>query len=51
VGGLWVESLDALATGDPGVQQAAADLLSDEGNSIDLTRSPIWNAQAHVGVG
>jgi hypothetical protein len=45
---LWVESLDALASEDPAVQQAAADLLADEGNFIDLARSPIWIAQEHV---
>ena len=45
---LWVESLDALASEDPAVQQAAAELLADEGNFIDLARSPIWIAQEHV---
>ena len=48
---LWVESLDALASEDPAVQQAAADLLEDEGNFIDLVRSPIWIAHEHVVVG
>jgi EthD domain len=44
---LWVETLDALASEDPAVQ-AAADLLADEANFIDLARSPIWIAQEHV---
>ena len=45
---LWVETLDALASEDPAVQAAAADLLADEANFIDLARSPIWIAQEHV---
>jgi uncharacterized protein (TIGR02118 family) len=45
---LWVESLAALASEDPAVQQAAADLLADEGNFIDVANSPIWIAQEHV---
>ena len=48
---LWVESLDALASEDPAVQQAAADLLEDEGNFIDRSKSPIWIAEEHVVVG
>jgi uncharacterized protein (TIGR02118 family) len=48
---LWFESLDALTSKDPAVQQAAGDLLSDERNFIDLARSPIWVAQEHVVVG
>ena len=45
---LWVETLDVLASEDPAVQAAAADLLADEANFIDLARSPIWIAQEHV---
>ncbi len=48
---IWVETLDALASEDPAVQQAAADLLADEGNFIDLARSPIWIAQENVVIG
>ena len=33
---------------DPAVQQAAADLLADEGKFIDLAQSPIWIAQENV---
>ena len=45
---IWVESLDGLACDDPAVQQAAADLLADEGNFIDLVNPPIWLAEEHV---
>ena len=37
---IWFDSLDALGSEDPAVQQAAADLLADEGNFIDLAQSP-----------
>ena len=30
------------------MQQAAADLLADEGNFIDLAQSPLWIAQENV---
>jgi len=42
---LWFESMDALASEDPAVQQAAADLLNDERNFIDVPNSPLWLAQ------
>jgi uncharacterized protein (TIGR02118 family) len=45
---IWVESLAALSSEDPAVQQAAADLLADEGNFIDLAQSPLWIAQENV---
>jgi len=45
---IWIESLEGLASEDPAVQQAAADLLADEGKFIDLAQSPIWIAQENV---
>ena len=30
------------------MQQAAADLLADEGNFIDLAQSPLWIAKQNV---
>ena len=45
---IWFDSLDALGSEDPAVQQAAADLLADEGNFIDLAQSPLWIAQENV---
>ena len=51
VAGLSVESLGALTGEDRAVQRAAADLLSDDGIFVDLTRSPIWIEQAHVVAG
>jgi uncharacterized protein (TIGR02118 family) len=44
---LWVESVEAMASRDPAAQQAAADLLEDERNFIDLQASPIWIAEEH----
>jgi uncharacterized protein (TIGR02118 family) len=41
---LWFESLDALGSEDPAVQQAQVDLLEDERNFIDLASSPLWFA-------
>jgi uncharacterized protein (TIGR02118 family) len=48
---LWFDSLDDIASDDPAVQRAAAELLADERNFIDLPRSPMWIAQEHVIVG
>jgi uncharacterized protein (TIGR02118 family) len=48
---IWVETLDALTSEDPLVQQAAADLLADEANFIDLAQSPLWIAQENFVVG
>ena len=45
---IWFETLEALSSEDPAVQQAAADLLADEGNFIDLAQSPLWIAQENV---
>jgi hypothetical protein len=30
------------------VQEAAADLLADEGNFIDLAQSPLWITQENI---
>lgn len=48
---LWFDSLEALGSADPVAQQAAADLLADERNFIDLPNSPMWVAEEHVIVG
>jgi len=48
---LWFESLDTLGGDNPAKQQAAAELLADERNFIDLPNSPMWFAQEHVVVG
>jgi uncharacterized protein (TIGR02118 family) len=48
---IWIESLDAMGSEDPAVQKAMADLLTDEGNFIDLAHSPLWIAQENVVVG
>lgn len=45
---IWFESLESMGSDDPAVQQAAADLLADEGNFIDLAQSPLWIAQENV---
>ncbi len=45
---IWFETLEALSSEDPAVQQAAADLLADEGNFIDLAQSPLWIAQENA---
>jgi uncharacterized protein (TIGR02118 family) len=45
---IWFETLDSMGGDDPAVQQAAADLLADEGNFIDLAQSPLWIAQENV---
>lgn len=46
---LWWDSPEALAAGSstPEGQQAAAELLEDEGRFIDLANSPLWIAQEH----
>lgn len=45
---LWFDSLDALGSNDPAVQQASADLFEDEKNFIDHPNSPMWIAQENV---
>ena len=39
---LWFDSLDDLTSDDEAVRAAAAELLADERNFIDLERSPMW---------
>jgi uncharacterized protein (TIGR02118 family) len=48
---LWVESVEAMGSTDPAARQAAADLLADERNFIDLEASPIWVAEEHPVIG
>jgi EthD domain len=38
---LWFETLDALASKNPAVPQASADVLADAAKFIDMERSPI----------
>ncbi len=44
---LWFDNLDTLGTDDETRKQASAELLADERNFIDLSRSPMWIAQEH----
>lgn len=48
---LWFDSLDALGGDDPAKRQAAAEMLADERNLIDLPNSPMWFSEEHVVVG
>ncbi|MDY7105968.1 MAG: EthD domain-containing protein [Actinomycetota bacterium] len=43
---LWFDDLSALGGGE-GAKQAAAELLADERNFIDLSRSPMWMSEEH----
>jgi uncharacterized protein (TIGR02118 family) len=47
---LWWNSLDDViaAISTPAGQQAAAELLEDERQFIDLERSPLWIGEEHV---
>jgi len=45
---VWFDSLDALGSTDPAVQQASADLLADEANFIDLAQSPLWITEENI---
>lgn len=48
---LWFDDLAAMASDDPDVVRASAELLEDERNFIDLSASPIWLAEEHPVVG
>jgi uncharacterized protein (TIGR02118 family) len=50
---LWWDSVEALAAtfGDEAGRTAAAELLADEAEFIDLERSAVWLAEEHVVVG
>jgi uncharacterized protein (TIGR02118 family) len=47
---IWIDSLDSLRTDEP-AKKAAAELLADERNFIDLSQSPMWIADEHVFIG
>jgi uncharacterized protein (TIGR02118 family) len=45
---IWVDSVDDFRTGrDEASRQAAAELLADERNFIDLPNSPMWLGVEH----
>ena len=44
---LWFDSLDVLGGDDDARRQAAAELLEDERNFIDLPNSPMWLSTEH----
>lgn len=45
---VWVDSVEAFrAGGDEAARRAAAELLADERNFIDLERSPMWLGAEH----
>jgi hypothetical protein len=49
----WFESIDSIQASlgnDPG-RKAAAELLADERNFIDLANSPLWMGDEHEIVG
>lgn len=48
---LWFDSLESIRSDDPARQKAAAELLADERNFIDLPNSPMWFAREHLIVG
>ncbi|MGI9597042.1 MAG: EthD domain-containing protein [Acidimicrobiales bacterium] len=48
---LWFDSVDDIGGGDDAVARAAAELLADERNFIDLENSPMWLATEHEIVG
>jgi uncharacterized protein (TIGR02118 family) len=48
---LWFDSLEVLAGRGDAARQASAELLADERNFIDLTRSPMWFGTEDVVVG
>ena len=44
---LWFESLEAFVADRPDARTAAAELLDDERNFIDLPSSPMWLGEEH----
>lgn len=48
---VWVDSIDDLASDDPALRVAGAELLADEQNFIDLPNSPMFVTQEHVIIG
>jgi uncharacterized protein (TIGR02118 family) len=49
---VWVDSVEAFrAGGDEAARRAAAELLADEHNFIDLPNSPMWLGVEHEIVG
>ena len=45
---VWIDSLEDFRAGrDPASRQAAAELLADERNFIDLPNSPMWLGLEH----
>ena len=50
---IWFESEAAMqaAAQNPGVADAARELLEDERNFIDLANSPLWYNQVHTIIG
>lgn len=45
---IWVDSIDDLASDDPALRAAGAELLEDERNFIDLPNSPMFVTREHV---
>lgn len=50
---IWFESEEAMAAAaqNPGIAQAARELLEDERKFIDLANSPLWYNRVHTVVG
>lgn len=45
---IWVDSIDDLASDDPALRSAGAELLADERNFIDLENSPMFVTSEQV---
>ena len=45
---IWVDSVDDLASDDPALRVAGAELLADERHFIDLANSPMFVTREHV---
>ena len=48
---LWFDDLDTFLADADDVREAAAELLADEREFIDLARSPMWLSEEHEVVG